>query len=138
MSEIADQCPQPVYGEFSVPVDPSLFRIIARFTAEDVDVRVYHVETMTDEGADLSPEMSDEEFFGNAEAHTEKIIQECDVSMDNTLLLVRAADDKYLDIVTAGEQTVFKEDHRREFDKITDRYFDDAKSGGISHTGRRG
>lgn len=130
MSEIADQCPSSVYDEFSVPIDPRLFNAILEFSAEGVDVRVYNVETMTDEGARLTDNMSDEEFFENAADHTEKIFEVCDIPTDNALLLVRASDDRYLDIVTAGAQTDFWEDHRSTYNNISDRYLEDAQSGG--------
>lgn len=130
MSDIAEQCPSNVYDEFSSPVDPALLRVIALFTSKGVDVRVYNVETMTDEGADLSAQMSDDEFYENAAEHTEEIIDVCAIPTDNTLMLVRAVEDQYLDIVTAGDQTDFKARHEGAFNTITDGYFDDARSGG--------
>jgi len=74
--------------------------------------------------------MSDQEYFRNAEAQVDRLVDECQLPTDNTVLIVRSQEDPYIDFYMLGKQRTFKDSHRKDYDKIVSAYRSDVKKGG--------
>lgn len=126
-SVIPEQCPDPIRNEFETNHDPDLLQIIDAYEAMGVDVYVDLTSTLADEGIFITDEMSDEAFDQALSDYARSVINLCDLSELDALLLVRVRDDRATRVEALNAQDDYKQDNEGAFNDFLDNFHNNVR-----------
>lgn len=122
-----EQCPDPIRNEYEATHDPDLLQIIDLYEAKGVDVYVDLTSTLADEGIVITDEMSDEAFDQALSDYARSVINLCDLSELDALLLIRVREDRATRVEALNAQDDYKRDNEIGFNDFLDEFHNNVR-----------